>query len=115
MQLQKILATLCTALAFFASTAQAQDNRIDTIRSDAPELARYGKHAVGVKTLNLIHPGQADILRFKAGAPMPVYDRPLTVEVWYPAAPGATVSGTVPQHTWTSWGPRCSKQRGSAS
>ena len=93
MQLQKILATLCTALAFFASTAQAQDNRIDTIRSDAPELARYGKHAVGVKTLNLIHPGQADILRFKAGAPMPVYDRPLTVEVWYPAAPGATGNG----------------------
>jgi predicted dienelactone hydrolase len=95
MQLQKIFATVCTALAFlaFAAQAQAQDNRIDTIRSDAPELARYGKHAVGVKTLNLVHPGQADILRFKAGAPMPVYDRPLTVEVWYPAAPGATGNG----------------------
>ena len=71
----------------------AQDNRIDTIRADAPELAKYGKHAVGVKTLNLVNPGQADIVKFKAGAPMPVYDRPLTVEVWYPAAPRAAGNG----------------------
>ena len=63
----------------------AQDNRIDTIRSDAPALAPYGKHQVGVTTLQLQNPRQLDIGMFKAGAPMPVYDRPLTVEVWYPA------------------------------
>ena len=67
----------------------AQDNRIDTIRSDAPELAQYGKFSVGVKTLKLTNPRQLDILKAKAGETIPVYDRPLTVEVWYPARPAA--------------------------
>lgn len=73
------------ALLGLGSSAMANDNRIDTIRSDAPELAQYGKQAVGVKTLQMVNRGQQDIVRFKAGQPMPVYDRPLTVEVWYPA------------------------------
>ena len=73
------------------------DSRIDTIRSDAPELAPYGGFAVGVKTVKLTNPQQLDIAKFKAGAPMPVYDRPLTVQVWYPAqlaagqAPGGSL------------------------
>ncbi|MDH4482132.1 MAG: hypothetical protein QE279_05420 [Rhodoferax sp.] len=77
------------------------DNRIDTIRSDAPELARYGTFAVGVKTAELSHPQQLDIAKYKAGAPMPVYDRPLTVEVWYPAqlavgqAPGGSLRAII--------------------
>jgi len=79
-----IVTGLTAVLALF-SAVQAQDNRIDTIRSDAPELAPYGKLNVGVKTLNLVNPGQQDIVKFKAGQPMPTYDRPLTVEVWYPA------------------------------
>jgi predicted dienelactone hydrolase len=68
-----------------SGTAMAEDNHIDTIRSDAPELARYGQFSVGVKTLKLINPRQLDIVNTKAGEPIPVYDRPLTVEVWYPA------------------------------
>lgn len=79
------IVTGLTALLALSSAVQAQDNRIDTIRSDAPELAPYGKLDVGVKTLNLVNPGQQDIVKFKAGQPMPTYDRPLTVEVWYPA------------------------------
>ncbi|NDB41035.1 MAG: dienelactone hydrolase [Betaproteobacteria bacterium] len=79
------IATGLTALLTLSGAVQAQDNRIDTIRSDAPELAPYGKLEVGVKTLNLVNPGQQDIVKFKAGQPMPTYDRPLTVEVWYPA------------------------------
>ena len=79
------IVTGLTALLALAGAVQAQDNRIDTIRSDAPELAPYGKLNVGVKTLNLVNPGQQDIVKFKAGQPMPMYDRPLTVEVWYPA------------------------------
>ena len=74
-----------TAVMALSGAVQAQDNRIDTIRSDAPELAPYGKLDVGVKTLKLVNPGQQDIVKFKAGQPMPTYDRPLTVEVWYPA------------------------------
>lgn len=51
---------------------------------DAPELAARGPHAVGVRTLFLTNPGQPNILAAKDGS-MPVYDRSLTVEVWYPA------------------------------
>lgn len=89
------IVTGLTALLTLSGAVQAQDNRIDTIRSDAPELAPYGKLATGVKTLNLVNPGQQDIVKFKAGQPMPMYDRPLTVEVWYPAklAAGQVAAG----------------------
>jgi len=91
---QVLLATSLFCAAFgVSSTAMAQDNRIDTIRPDAPELAPYGQRAVGVKTLNLVHPKQLDIVHAKAGAPIPTYDRPLAVEVWYPARPGPAKAG----------------------
>ncbi|HMQ87444.1 MAG TPA: dienelactone hydrolase [Flavilitoribacter sp.] len=51
---------------------------------DAPDLAPRGPYKVGVRTLQLIHAGQPDIAKAKNGE-VPVYDRPLTVEVWYPA------------------------------
>jgi predicted dienelactone hydrolase len=59
---------------------------------DAPELARPGGDAVGVRTLHLIQPGQADVLAFDAAkGAAPAADRHLSVELWYPAhpAPGA--------------------------
>ncbi len=64
---------------------RAQENRIDTIRSDAPELAKYGLHPVGVRSVKLTNAKQLDILKAKTGEPIPSYDRPLTVELWYPA------------------------------
>ncbi|RRB04379.1 dienelactone hydrolase [Larkinella rosea] len=51
---------------------------------DAPELAPRGSFGVGVRTLKLIHKAQLDVLHTKDGT-SPTYDRPLTVEVWYPA------------------------------
>ena len=51
---------------------------------DAPELAARGPAGVGVRTLKVIHPAQLDILHLKDGK-APLYDRPLTVEIWYPA------------------------------
>ena len=80
-----IIVTGLAALAGIAGPALGNDNHIDTIRSDAPELAQYGKYSLGVTTLKLVNPRQADIVRAKAAEPAPVYDRPLTVEVWYPA------------------------------
>ncbi len=59
---------------------------------DAPELARPGGDAVGVRTLHLVQPGQADVLAFDAAkGAAPAGDRHLSVELWYPAhpAPGA--------------------------
>ena len=86
---KKLVTTGLVSLLGIAGAAMAQDNRIDTIRSDAPELAQYGKFSVGVKTLKFTNPRQLDILKAKAGETIPVYDRPLTVEVWYPARPAA--------------------------
>ena len=64
---------------------------------DAPELAHRGAHTVGVRTIHLVNPGQVDILHFdKDAGKAPLYDRPLTVEVWYPAAiPEGTEERTV--------------------
>lgn len=65
------------------------ENRIDTQRPDAPELSAYGNYAIGVRTLNMVNPDQIDILKLDPSleqpAELPRYNRPLTVEVWYPA------------------------------
>jgi predicted dienelactone hydrolase len=77
----------------FAPLALAQDNHVDTIRPDAPELAPYGAFAIGIKTLNFVNPGQMDIVKAKQGEPTPTYDRPLVVEAWYPAKAGTGLVG----------------------
>ena len=51
---------------------------------DAPELAQRGEFKVGVRTLDFINKGQIDVLKSKGGID-PTYDRPIKVEVWYPA------------------------------
>lgn len=89
---------LAVALAIGISTplavtqTMAQDNRIDTVRPDAPELAAYGENAIGVRTIDLVNKDQIDIVNVEASKDHPRYDRPLKVEVWYPAAPGGTAT-----------------------
>ncbi|MFT5482746.1 MAG: putative dienelactone hydrolase [Halieaceae bacterium] len=58
------------------------------MRADAPELATRGNYRVGVRTLHLFNPDQLDILNYSEATPNPRYDRPLTMEVWYPATLG---------------------------
>ena len=53
-------------------------------RPDAPELAYRGEYGVGVPTI-VVNPGQIDIVNYVEGEDVPTYDRPLTVEIWYPA------------------------------
>lgn len=55
---------------------------------DAPELAARGEYAVGVQTLDLINKNQLDILNYGKGADS-LYNRPLKVEIWYPAEAGS--------------------------
>ena len=83
-------------IAGLAGPAAADDNRIDTIRPDAPALAKYGSYGIGVKTVQLTNPKQLDIVNSKAGEPMPTYDRPMTVEVWYPAKPAPEAASNAP-------------------
>jgi predicted dienelactone hydrolase len=66
----------------------SQVNRINVIRPDAPNLAGYGDYHVGVRTLTLIDENRVDVLNTQQGQPNTLYDRSLTVEVWYPAALG---------------------------
>ncbi len=64
---------------------------------DAPELAARGPEHVGVRTLDIVHTGQVDILGFdKQSGKAPLYDRPLKIEIWYPASiPSGTEEKTV--------------------
>lgn len=82
-----------TLFAVLAATPLAAQNRIDGQSPDAPALAAYGDYAVGVRQFNLVHPNQIDIKAISASAPkpetLPVYDRPLKVEMWYPAQTGS--------------------------
>ena len=87
--------TLTTAAVVAASAAPlAAQNRIDGQSPDAPELAAYGALPVGVRRIDLVNEDQIDILAIDPEsappAELPRYDRPLTVETWYPAAEGST-------------------------
>lgn len=83
----KVLGLLIVLLGITPS-ALAQQNRIDTIRPDAPELARFGDYDIGVRTLQFVDADRIDILKTERGGENAVYDRSLTVEVWYPARLG---------------------------
>ncbi|MDB2646875.1 dienelactone hydrolase [Pseudomonadales bacterium] len=72
--------------------SNAQVNRIDTIRPDAPSLAAYGDYDIGVRTLTLVDSGRVDVLNTHPGAESAIYDRNLTVEVWYPSQLGINQS-----------------------
>ncbi|WP_420541324.1 alpha/beta hydrolase family protein, partial [Planktotalea frisia] len=85
-------ALAAAAVVLMVGPAMAE-NRIDTIRPDAPALSAYGEHVVGVRSFELVNPGQIDIVNTTAEN-APTYDRPLTVEVWYPAADGVEAGGT---------------------
>jgi predicted dienelactone hydrolase len=55
---------------------------------DAPELARLGPYAVGVRSLLLHQAAQTDVLAFDpAHGTAPLRDRELGVDLWYPAKP----------------------------
>ncbi len=73
------------ACLFFTSEAISQTNRIDIIRTDAPGLAYHGDYDIGVQTLVVTDKNRPDILNTVNGEETVYYDRPLTLEVWYPA------------------------------
>lgn len=54
---------------------------------DAPRLAVRGNYKVGVKTIQVLNPNQIDILNSSKETTV-LYDRPLKLEIWYPASLG---------------------------
>ena len=93
--------TIVKALAPVAVMAAgvAGANPIDTQLPNAPAMAAYGDMPIGVRQLEMVNPNQINILAIDPAADVPAelprYDRPLTVEMWYPAAEGATGSSEV--------------------
>lgn len=89
-----VATTSIALLTLVTGGALMADNSIDAQLPNAPELAAYGDLTVGVRQIEMVNPGQIDILSIdpEADKPetLPVYDRPLTVELWYPAESGAT-------------------------
>ncbi|MCU1383003.1 MAG: putative dienelactone hydrolase [Acidobacteria bacterium] len=82
---RRVLVLVCVVVPL-AGSARAQSNRIDTVTPSAPELAAYGRYAIGARTLQATDRHRPDILATKEGGPTARYDRTLTLEVWYPAA-----------------------------
>lgn len=76
---------LALLLALVATPVLADDRAPSIPSLDAPELAALGGYAVGVRSVTLVQPDQADPI--KGGRA----DRVLPVEIWYPAKakPGA--------------------------
>ncbi len=76
--------------------AQTPDNTfvVGDALPNSPELAARGTYGVGVRTMKLVHTDQVDVLHQKDGK-HPLYDRPLTVEIWYPARIPASKPATV--------------------
>ncbi len=79
-----------TTLAQMVSTAPAASLAYPgDARPDAPALSARGQYSVGVRTISLVRKDVLDIAKAAATTPAPTtlprYDRPLTVEVWYPA------------------------------
>jgi predicted dienelactone hydrolase len=79
--LKPYLLKYCTMLCMLSAPLLAQEVLFGDPRPDAPELAQRGAYTVGVTTLELVNPDQVDILV----SPEARYDRPLTVELYYPA------------------------------
>ena len=84
------LLTLGLAATAVAATADAPSRT----GIDAPELAALGGHAVGVRSVTLVHRNQLDLTAIDPKTGIPArHDRSLKVEIWYPAREAA---GAVP-------------------
>ena len=81
----------------FSGVSNAQEFVYGDALPDAPELAARGEYKVGVRTLRFIHKNQPDILNAQNGE-APLYDRDLTVEVWYPAESGPNNTDLINYH-----------------
>ena len=90
-----LFASFCMTTVAFASAWQPEAFLPGDTRADAPDLAYRGSFGVGVRTLRVTNPDQLDIIRYTVDNPNPRYDRPLTLEVWYPAV----IPGNRPQAT----------------
>ena len=85
------LAALLAAMAVLGACPAGAAIPPSQFGVDAPELARLGKLAVGVRTLALVQRNQEDVLGFNpADGSFPKSNRTLTIDLWYPAVAAAS-------------------------
>jgi predicted dienelactone hydrolase len=89
----RLISVSLLALAMCGGELLAQQNRIDGITPAAPELAPYGGYAIGVRTLPAVDRQRVDVVHTTPAGAVVRYDRPLTLEAWYPAALTPQASG----------------------
>lgn len=100
MPIRTVLVMLVLAPMLLAAqrvSVGSADNRIDVVTPMAPELAAFGRYAIGARTLTVTDQNRPDVLRTKNGQPTARYARALTLEVWYPAT--AADSGGGPRRS----------------
>jgi len=85
MKLLMVILMFIYSSAFALGGSISSDNRIDGMRPDAPELAKSGDYKIGVRSDVFHHTNQIDVLNITEENDFPLYDRPLPVEIWYPA------------------------------
>ncbi len=97
-----VLLILAAMSGLATSPASASSRPPSQPSVDAPELARLGPYAVGLKRFDLTQAAQADLAQLNAATGVaPIIDRVLPIRLWYPAraSAGATrvaYSGTLP-------------------
>ncbi len=86
-----LISLLC---CFWWFTTYAQDSFVyGDLLPDAPELAVRGQFKVGVETISVADANRIDILNYEKGKDS-LYDRALTLEVWYPTRAASPQSVT---------------------
>src|SRR5450432_264691 len=85
LKLKPIVSILLICLLQFQLSAQSAEPFIygDAL-PDAPALSARGEYPVGVRTMDWVNANQLNVLKAKDGV-TPLYNRPLKVEIWYPA------------------------------
>ncbi len=94
---------LVTILAANTLSARVPSGPPSIMASDAPELAALGPEAVGFRTITIVHHRQPNLTAVDAKTGVvPLHDRKLVVDIWYPAnvKPGAQRV----KYTATFWG-----------
>lgn len=84
----RLMAVATLAAAVFTAPALAAPPSVPGV--DAPQLAALGPFEVGVESLTLTQVGQPDVPAYDpAKKSLPLRDRVLSIDVWYPAVPAA--------------------------
>lgn len=86
----RVTAITLMAFAGLLAAAVPANSRPPSVPGiDAPQLAALGSHKVGFRRLTLVDKGRPDLVNpDPASGRVPLHDRVLTIDLWYPAKAG---------------------------